>query len=121
MTSSSAGRRYAQIVKLKPEFYEEYKNCHAAVWPEVLKQIKDCHIQDYSIYFDDYSKILFAYFKYVGDDYESDMEKMRANPKVREWWRMTDGFQESLVPGAVSSEAGEPGWWKPLEEVFHVD
>jgi L-rhamnose mutarotase len=57
----------------------------------------------------------------VGDDYGSDMKKMRENPKVRDWWKMTDGFQESLVPGAVSSEAGEPGWWKPLEEVFHVD
>jgi hypothetical protein len=51
MTSSSTqpknpGRRYAQIVKLKPEYYEEYKKCHAAVWPEVLKQIKDCRIED---------------------------------------------------------------------------
>jgi L-rhamnose mutarotase len=48
-------------------------------------------------------------------------EKMRENPKVREWWKMTDGYQESLVPGAVSSEAGEPSWWKGLEEVFYYD
>lgn len=40
------GRRFAQIVKLKPEHVAEYKACHAAVWPEVLKQIKDCNIQD---------------------------------------------------------------------------
>lgn len=40
------GRRYAQIVKLKTEFYDEYKKCHAAVWPEVLKQIKDCKMVD---------------------------------------------------------------------------
>ena len=40
------GRRYAQIVKLKPEHVEEYKKVHAAVWPEVLKQIKDCKIED---------------------------------------------------------------------------
>lgn len=25
---------------------EEYKSCHAKVWPEVLKQIKDCNIED---------------------------------------------------------------------------
>ena len=36
----------AQIVKLKPEFVEKYKECHAKVWPEVLKQIKDCNIED---------------------------------------------------------------------------
>lgn len=47
------------------------------------------------------------------------MERMRENPKVREWWKMTDEFQESMVPGAKSSEDGEPGWWKPLEEVFY--
>ena len=42
------GRRFAQIVRLKPEYVAEYKACHAAVWPEVLKQIKDCNIQDCS-------------------------------------------------------------------------
>jgi L-rhamnose mutarotase len=40
------GRRIAQIVKLKPEFVEKYKECHARVWPEVLKQIKDSNIED---------------------------------------------------------------------------
>lgn len=40
------GRRIAQIVKLKPEFLEEYKKVHAHVWPEVLKQIKQCNIED---------------------------------------------------------------------------
>jgi hypothetical protein len=40
------GRRVAQIVKLKPEFVEKYKECHAKVWPEVLKQIKECNIED---------------------------------------------------------------------------
>lgn len=40
------GRRYAQIVKLKPEHYNEYKRVHAAVWPEVAKQIKNCNIVD---------------------------------------------------------------------------
>ena len=40
------GRRVAQIVKLKPEYVEEYKQCHAKVWPEVLKQIKDSNIED---------------------------------------------------------------------------
>lgn len=47
------------------------------------------------------------------------MERMRENPKVREWWKMTDEFQESVVPGATSSESGEPAWWKPVEEVFY--
>ncbi|KAF3768476.1 hypothetical protein M406DRAFT_81767 [Cryphonectria parasitica EP155] len=113
------GKRYAQIVKLKPEHYDEYKKVHAAVWPEVSKQIKNCNIVDYSIFYDDLTHILFATFKYVGYDYAGDMERMRENPKVLEWWRMTDKFQESFVPDAKSSEAGEPSWWKPIEEVFY--
>ena len=40
------GRRIAQIIKLRPECIAEYKKVHAAVWPEVLKQIKDCNIVD---------------------------------------------------------------------------
>lgn len=42
----NTGRRIAQIVKLKPEFVEQYKEYHANVWPEVLKQIKECQIRD---------------------------------------------------------------------------
>ncbi|KAH8168018.1 hypothetical protein CIB48_g261 [Xylaria polymorpha] len=115
-----AGRRIAQIVKLKPEFVAKYKEVHAAVWPEVLRQIKICNIRDYSIFHDPGTGILFASFKYVGFDYAGDMERMRDNPKVREWWAMTDGFQESLVPGAKNSESGDPAWWREAEEVFYT-
>ena len=45
---------------------------------------------------------------------------MAANPKVREWWEMTDGMQESDVSGAVGSAEG-PGWWMGVEEVFYTD
>jgi L-rhamnose mutarotase len=45
------GRRIAQIVKLKPEFVAKYKECHAKVWPEVLKQIRDCKIEDCAYFF----------------------------------------------------------------------
>lgn len=76
------------------------------------------HFSD-SIFYDDQTHILFATYKYVGHAYADDMERMRENPKVREWWKMTDAFQESMVDGAKDSESGEPSWWKPLEEVFY--
>jgi len=114
------GRHVAQIVKLKPECVERYKECHAKVWPEVLKQIKNSNIEDYSIFHDPTTGILFASFKYVGYDWEGDMQRMRENPKVQEWWKMTDSYQESMVEGAKSSETGEPAWWKSVEEVFYT-
>jgi len=120
MPSPSSPRRIAQIVRLRPESLQAYKDCHAAVWPEVLEQIKDCNIVDYSIFLDDSSMTLFASMKYMGTDFEADMERMRANPKVREWWQMTDGMQETLVKGSQGS-TDEKGWWKELEEVFRVE
>lgn len=47
------------------------------------------------------------------------MARMAANPKVQEWWQMTDKMQESPVPGATGSKDG-PGWWKMAEEVFYM-
>jgi len=114
------GRRVAQIVKLKPGCVEKYKECHAKVWPEVLKQIKDSNIEDYSIFHDPDTNILFASFKYIGYNYAGDMERMAENPKVQDWWRMTDSMQESFVEGAKSSHDGEPAWWKGIQEVFYT-
>ncbi len=63
--------------------------------------------------------MLFATFKYAGQDYDTDMARMAANPKVREWWAVTDAMQESPVDGALSSATG-PGWWERMEEVFYT-
>jgi L-rhamnose mutarotase len=63
---------------------------------------------------------LFASFKYVGGKFDEDMKRMAENPKVQEWWRMTDGMQESPVEGATGSKSG-PGWWGQTEEVFYVE
>ncbi|PHH60894.1 hypothetical protein CDD81_1055 [Ophiocordyceps australis] len=113
------GRRFAHVIKLKRGCVDEYKACHGSIWPEVAKQIKDCGLEDYSIWYDDKTSMLFSSFRYIGYDYAGDMQRMAENAKVREWWRMTDSFQESLVEGATSSETGEPSWWKPMEELFY--
>ncbi len=118
--ANSQPRRIAQIIHLKRDSLQAYKDCHAAVWPAVLEQIKDCNISDYSIFLDESSMTLFATMKYNGSDFDADMEKMKANKEVQRWWKMTDGMQETLVKG--SSGSMDPrGWWKELEEVFRVD
>ena len=33
-------KRYGTVIGLRPEKLEEYKKLHAAVWPDVLKMIK---------------------------------------------------------------------------------
>ncbi len=106
-------KRYSQVIQLKPEKLEEYKRLHRAVWPEVLRIIRDCHIHNYSIFLRD--GLLFSYFEYHGNDFRADMAKMAADPKTREWWTLTDPCQQPV-------KTASPGeWWAALEEVFHTD
>jgi len=111
-------QRFGQVIGVKKEAIPEYKRLHANTWPGVLKAIRECNIRNYSIYLaeikpDEY--YLFAYFEYVGDDFEKDMEKMKADPTTRKWWKFTDPLQQPLP----TRQPGE--WWHKGEEVFHTD
>ena len=106
-------RRYAQVIGVRPEMFEEYERLHRAVWPEVLLMIRECNIRNYSIFFRD--GLLFSYFEYVGLDYAADMARMATDPKTREWWKLTDPCQQPVE----TSEKGE--WWAPMQELFHSD
>ncbi len=106
-------KRYAQVLGLPAEHLEEYARLHAAVWPEVLKTIHDCHLRNYSIFYRD--GLLFAYFEYDGDDFEADMARMAADPKTQQWWAINEPLQRRL-PDA------KPGhWWSGAVEVFHTE
>ncbi|KAF2100442.1 L-rhamnose 1-epimeras-like protein [Rhizodiscina lignyota] len=120
MASKEPPRRTAQFIYLKPEHLDEYKEIHEKVWSEVLQAIKESNIADYSIFLSLTPRpTLFASFKYVGNDYDSDMLRMASHPKVQEWWRLTDGMQESPIPGAKGSAEGP--WWGQMDEVFRLE
>jgi len=111
-------QRYGMVIGLREEKIEEYKRLHAAVWPEVLANIHECNIRNYSIFLrrlPDGKHYLFSYFEYVGDDFETDMEKMAADPKTQEWWSHCGPCQEPLP------DRDEGEWWANMEEVFHYD
>ena len=78
---------FGQLGRLKPEKIEEYEALHAAPWPEVLQTIHDCNLRNYSIFRE--GEQVFAYFEYIGEDYEADMEKMAQNPATQRWWTHT--------------------------------
>lgn len=110
-------KRYGMVIGLRPDKAEEYKRLHAAVWPDVLKRIKACHIERYSIYLRQLPDglYLFSYFEYTGDDFGADMAKMAADPATQRWWAVCEPCQKPLEDRA-------PGeWWSAMEEVFHLD
>ena len=109
----SAARRFGSVIRLRPEKEEEYLRLHADVWPQVLNQIRDSGIRNYSIYLRD--GWLFGYFEYVGDDFEADMARMAQDPVTQDWWKLTDPCQERLETAADGEQ------WAHMDEVFHVD
>jgi L-rhamnose mutarotase len=106
-------QRHAQLIGIKPDQIAEYERLHAAVWPEVLATIRDCNIRNYSIF--RHGGMLFAYFEYVGHDFNGDMARMAADPKTQEWWALCKPMQQPLD----ANQADE--WWASIAEVFHTD
>jgi L-rhamnose mutarotase len=106
-------KRFGQVIRVKPETFDEYVKHHAAVWPDVLAMIRECNIRNYSIYHKD--GYLFAYFEYHGQDFEADMAKMAADPTTQKWWDIMMPMQEPLETRA------EGEWWATMDEVFHAD
>ena len=108
--------RYGMVIRVKAEKIPEYKELHAATWPGVLGQIDRSNIRNYSIFLAELEPgkhYLFAYYEYVGEDWEADMAKMGEDDETIRWWKLTDPCQEPVA------SAPDGTWWMRMEEVFH--
>jgi len=114
----AAVKRYASITGLKAEKLSYYKKLHAEAWPAVLQKIKECHIQNYSIFLKEIAGeyYLFSYFEYTGTDFSSDMQRMAADAETQRWWKETDPCQNPLPEAKEKSAI-----WSDMTEVFHTD
>ena len=118
ITDTVKVQRFGMVTGLKPEKMAYYKKLHAAVWPGVLKKIKDCNIHNYSIYLQkiDGKYFLFSYFEYTGTDFNGDMAKMAADSTTQRWWKETNPAQNPLPEAASQKKI-----WQNMEEVFHTN
>ncbi len=78
-------QRLGMVIGIRPEKIDEYKRLHSAVWPEVLEQLKQTHIKNYSIFLREPENLLFGYMEYHGNDFNADISKMADDPKTQEW------------------------------------
>jgi L-rhamnose mutarotase len=108
-----AARRVGQVIRVRPDAIEAYERLHAKVWPGVLEAIHRANIRDYSIF--RHGDLLFASFRYDGEDFVGDMATMAADPSVQAWWQLTDAMQEPYPERAPGT------WWLDLPELFHTD
>jgi len=111
-------RRYGSVIGLKSEKMESYNKLHAEPWPQIVSKLQECNIRNYSIYEAELEKgkwYLFSYFEYTGSDFEADMAKMAADPKTREWWKLTDPCQVRLLGTPEGQQ------WLTMKEVYHSE
>jgi len=105
-------RRFATVIRLRPEHRATYLELHAAVWPSVEHTLREASFRNYTIFL--HNDLLFGYYEYVGNDHEADLARIAADPQTQQWWKLTDPCQESLA------EPGSGQWWTPMEEVWHL-
>jgi L-rhamnose mutarotase len=97
-------------MKLKPGFKDEYKKRHGAIWPDLIKLLKEAGVSDYSIFLDEETNTLFAVQKVSGSSGSQDLGQREL---VKKWWAyMADIMEVNADNSPVTI---------PLPEVFHID
>ncbi len=102
--------RAAFKMKLKEGFEEEYKRRHDEIWPELIKELEDAGVSDYSIYLDEETNILFAFQKLKDHNQSSNLPNTEV---VKKWWAyMGDIMDTNPDNSPIAID---------LKEVFHMD
>ncbi|MGQ7945468.1 L-rhamnose mutarotase [Flavobacterium sp. WC2509] len=102
--------RNAFKMKLKKGFEVEYKKRHDEIWPELASLLSESGIQDYSIFLDEETLILFAVQKLSAD---FDVAFLPNHPIVKKWWAYMGDIMETNPDNSPLSAS--------LKEVFHLD
>ncbi|MET9513614.1 L-rhamnose mutarotase [Streptomyces sp. NPDC002994] len=104
-------QRVCFVLKVRRERLAEYRERHAAVWPEMLSALSRTGWRNYSLFLRD-DGLLVGYLE--TEDFAAAQAGM-ANAEVNaRWQKEMAGYFESL-DGARPDEA-----MRPLTEVFHL-
>ena len=106
-------KRVGMVIKLKPEFIEEYKALHADSNPGVRDLLNKANMHNFSIFLmqlEDGNYYEFGYYEYTGDDFEADMAWLAKQDRNIEWLKVCDPMQIPLE--------GYDGWAE-MELVYY--
>jgi L-rhamnose mutarotase len=101
--------RIAFKMKLYKGKEDEYKKRHNELWPELKELLKQTDIRDYSIFFDEETNYLFAYFTI--DDLKK-LDELPNEPVMKKWWAYMKDIMETHEDNSPVSI--------PLKEVFYL-
>jgi L-rhamnose mutarotase len=107
--------RYCYTLDLKndPVLIAQYKKHHEKVWPEVVESYRECGVESMEIYLFGTRMFMITevneYFSF-----EKKAKSDRTNPKVQEWERLMEKFQQ------VPPQAQNGDKWMPMERIFKL-
>jgi L-rhamnose mutarotase len=105
-------KRVCFLLKVRADRIDEYRERHAAVWPEMRDALSATGWHNYSLFLRD-DGLLVGYLE--TDDFEAARAAMDATEVNARWQAGMGQFFEAL-DGARPDEA-----MTPLAEVFHID
>ncbi len=105
-------QRVCFLLKVKPDRLEEYKERHKAVWPDMLRALRETGWHNYSLFLRN-DGLLVGYVE------TPDFERARSGMASRE---VNERWQREMAPYFENLEGQHPdqGMLR-LEEVFHLD
>ncbi|MFJ1647862.1 L-rhamnose mutarotase [Streptomyces sp. NPDC088258] len=104
-------RRVCFLLKVRQDRITEYRERHAAVWPDMLRALSECGWHNYSLFLRD-DGLLVGYLE--TDDFTAAQEAMAATEVNARWQKDMAPFFEALDDGRPDEAM------KPLTEVFHL-
>jgi len=102
-------QRIAFKMKLFDGFEDEYKKRHDTIWPELKTLLKETGVEDYSIFLDEETNILFGVLKIKN---ALRLDELPKHPVMKKWWAYMKDIMESNPDGSPVSI--------PLKEVFYL-
>ena len=99
------------LLRVRPDRLEEYRERHAAVWPEMLDALRETGWRNYSLFLGD-DGLLVGYLE--TEDFAAAQAGMEAMDVNARWQASMAEFFE--LPGGARPDTG----FTRLEEVFHL-
>jgi L-rhamnose mutarotase len=88
---------------------DEYKKRHDVLWPELVTLLKETGVEDYSIFLDEETNILFGVLKI---EKKMKLDELPGHPVMKKWWAYMKDIMESNPDNSPVSV--------PLKEVFYL-
>jgi L-rhamnose mutarotase len=102
--------RVAFKMKVFKGYEEEYKKRHDVLWPELETLLKETGVEDYSIFLDEETNILFGVLKIEN---RIKLDELPNHPVMKKWWAYMKDIMESNPDNSPVSV--------PLKEVFYLN